>query len=62
MTRSNPLILTLRQTADSSSPRHHENIKKHAYEQRIRDIEHSSFVPLVMSVTGGVGCIATTYK
>ena len=43
--------------------RHHENVKKRAYEQRIREIEHASFVPLVLSVTGGLGRIATTtYK
>ena len=43
--------------------RHHENVKKRAYEQRIREIEHASLVPLVLSVTGGLGRIATTmYK
>ena len=37
--------------------------RKRVYEQRIRDIEHGSFAPLVMSVTGGTGRIATTvYK
>ena len=43
----------------SSCYRSHEN----AYEQRIREVEHGSFVPLVLSVTGGMGRIATTtYK
>ena len=39
------------------------NEKKRVYEQRIRDIEHGSFAPLVMSVTGDMGQNATTvYK
>ena len=33
----------------------HENIKKHAYEQRIREIEQGTFTPLVMSLNGGLG-------
>ena len=37
----------------------HENIKKRAYEQRVREIEHVSFTPLVMSLTGGLGNAAT---
>ena len=37
----------------------HENQKKRAYEQRIRKIEHGSFTPLVMSLTGGLGNAAT---
>ncbi len=32
--------------------RKHEKIKKRAYEQRVRDIEHGSFTP---SLTGGMG-------
>ena len=39
--------------------RKHENAKKRAYEQRIREIEHGSFTPLVMSATGGMGNAAT---
>ena len=37
----------------------HENIKKRAYEQRVRVIEHSSFTPIVLSLTGGLGKAAT---
>ncbi len=33
--------------------------KKRAYEQRIREVEHSSFTPLVLSLTGGMGPAAT---
>ena len=43
--------------------RKHENIKKRAYEQRVREIEHSSFTSLVLSLTGGLGKAATVcYK
>ena len=43
--------------------RRHENIKKRAYEQRVREIEHGSFTPLVMSLTGGLGRAANVcYK
>ena len=46
----------------ASCYRQHENAKKRAYEKRIREVEHGSFVPLVLSVTG-LRCIATiTYK
>ena len=37
--------------------------KKRAYEKRVREIEHGSFAPLVFSISGGMGPIATTvYK
>ena len=40
-----------------------EQEKKRAYEERVRDIEHGSFAPLVLSISGGLGPIATTvYK
>ena len=29
-------------------------MKKRVYEERIQEIEHSSFTPLVMSSTGGM--------
>ena len=37
----------------------HENAKKRVYEQRIREVEHDSFTPLIMSSTGGLGHAAT---
>ena len=40
--------------------RRHEWLKRNAYEQRIRKVEHASFTPLVMSLTGGLGPAATT--
>ena len=32
--------------------RHHENIKRRVYGQRILEIEHASFTPIVISATG----------
>ena len=41
----------------------HENSKKRAYGQRIREIEHASFTPVVMLATGGLAHEATyVYK
>ena len=43
--------------------RKHENLKKRAYEQRVREIERGSFTPLVMSLTSGLGNAASVcYK
>ncbi len=39
--------------------RKHENIKKRAYEQRVREIERGSSTPLVLSLTEGLGNAAT---
>ena len=39
----------------------HENEKKRAYEQRIREVEHSSFTPIVLSATGGMAKQSTTF-
>ena len=37
--------------------------KKRCYEERIREIEHGSFTPLVLSAAGGIGPAATiVYK
>ena len=35
--------------------------KKRAYEQRIHEVEHASFTPLVMSATGGLAKEATNF-
>ena len=39
----------------------HENSKKRAYGQRIREIEHASFTPVVMSAIGGLAHEATYF-
>ena len=39
----------------------HERAKKRAYEQRVREVEHSSFTPLVLSANGGMGNESLTF-
>ncbi|KAL5460543.1 hypothetical protein EMCRGX_G033995 [Ephydatia muelleri] len=47
----------------SVKPGCHENEKKRKYDKRIREVEHASFTPLILSCTGGLGPQATTsYK
>ena len=45
----------------SSCYRRHENLKKNQYESRLREVEHSSFTPLVLSATGGMAHEATIF-
>ena len=43
--------------------RKHEREKRRIYEQRVRDVEHGCFSPLVFNTSGGMEPIATTvYK
>ena len=39
----------------------HELEKKRQCEQRVREIEHASFTPLVLSATGGMASEATVF-
>lgn len=58
----NPFAQSNRQPIPSCY-RKHESVKKRAYDQRVREIEHGSFTPLVLSLTGGMGASATVcYK
>ena len=41
--------------------KHHEAEKRRAYRQRVEDVEHSSFTPLVFSTSGGMGKAATVF-
>ena len=41
--------------------RRHEQERKRQYEQRVQDVEHATFTPLVMSTSGGMGKAATTF-
>ena len=38
-----------------------ESLKKHAYEQRVREVEHSSFTPLVLYATSSMAKEATVF-
>ena len=52
-----------RQSSIDKCYRKHELEKKWAYEQRIREVEHSSFTPLVLSASGRLAKEATiSYK
>ena len=44
-----------------SAFRRHEQAKKREYGERVREIEHGVFTPLVLSTTGGLGIEATTF-
>ena len=57
----NPCTRSNRQTSLQSTYRRHEQEKKRQYDQRIREVEHSMFTPLVLSTTGGMGRAATTF-
>ena len=55
-------ILTPRTVINHFPPvsyRAHENVKKRTYEQCIREIEHGTFTPLVLSFTRGMEAAAT---
>ena len=57
----NPLAKShLHQTLPSCY-RKNENEKKRAYDERVRNVEHGTFTPLVFSVAGGMEPIATTF-
>ena len=45
----------------SAAYRRHENTKRRAYGQRIREIKLASFTPIVMSAAGGLAPKATTF-
>ena len=45
----------------SAAYRHHKNTKRRAYGQRVRETEHASFTPIVMSAMGGLAPEATTF-
>ena len=49
----NPHAPSNLQQSLASTYRRHERIKIRAYEQRVREVEHGSFTPLVMSLSGG---------
>ena len=53
----------LRNTSLAQCYRRNELEKKRAYDERVREIEHASFSPLVFSTSGGMGTTAAVvYK
>ena len=57
----NPYAISNRKSSFSLTYRSHEKEKKWLYLQRIRDMEHSSFSPLVFSFTGGMAKEASIF-
>ncbi len=57
----NPHAPTYASSPIASCYRNHERAKKRAYEQRVREIEHATFTPLVLSATGGMATEATLF-
>ena len=57
----NPCAQSNRRSPLTSVYRRHEQEKKRQYEQRVCEVEHATFTPLVMSATGGMGRAATTF-
>ena len=59
----NPLAHSYHNTSLANSYRKNEQEKRQAYDQRVREVEHGCFSPLVFSVAGGMGPSATVvYK
>ena len=56
----NPIAPSNRGLSPAATYRKHECEKKCAYE-RVREVEHSSFTPLVLSASGGMGTEATIF-
>ena len=56
----NPFAQSYTNSSLSKCYRKHELEKKREYEERVREIEHGSFSPLVFSTAGGMGPIATS--
>ena len=57
----NPFAQSNSHSSIQATYHHHENLKKRHYEKRIREVEHSSFTPLVFSTTGSLGPAAGSF-
>lgn len=55
----NPFMQSHRYSTLAQCYRKNEQEKKRAYEERVQEVEHSSFIPLVFSTSGGMGPITT---
>ena len=51
----NPFVPSNQRSSLQACYRNHENMKKRAYDQCVREVEHGTFSPLVFSCTGGMG-------
>ena len=56
----NPIAPSNMKSSIESTFRKQENEKKRAYHQRVLEVEHGSFTPIVLSASGGMGRLAST--
>ena len=56
-----PNASSYRSMTTTAAYRKHESTKKREYAQRVREVEHGVFTPLVFTTTGGMGREATTF-
>jgi hypothetical protein len=57
----NPSAKSNRLTSLQAAYKRHEQEKKRHYEERIREVEHVTFTPLVLSTTGEMGKAAAVF-
>ena len=57
----NPFAPSNSSTSLSSASKKHENIKRRTYGQRIREVEHALFIPIVLAATEGLTHEATIF-
>ena len=57
----NPHARSNRQQSITATYRKHEAEKRRAYEERVREVEHASFSPIVFSASGGYGKSASAF-
>ena len=57
----NPFAPSNSSSSLSSTFRKHEKIKHRVYGQRVREVEHATFTPIVLATTGGLAHEATVF-
>ncbi len=57
----NPFAISNCHSSLPATYRLHEEAKKRSYQQRVLDVEQSSFTPLIFSTTGGMGISCTSF-
>ena len=57
----NPFATCYKKSSLASCHRKHEGDKRQVYEDRVLNVEHGSFTPLIFTTAGGLGPAATTF-
>ena len=58
---SNPCAQSNYQSSLQATYKKHEQLRRRHYDQCVREIEHGTFTPLVLSTTGGMRKAATIH-